>query len=420
MRISTSMLYDSGVSGMQRQTQQLLQTQQQLASGRKLLTPSDDPVAAARALQVSQAQALNQQYQSNAGSATDGLGQEQNALSSLTQLLQNVKTDAVSAGNGALSPADRANLAQDLQQQYQQLLALANSTDGAGQYLFSGYQGGTQPFTAAAPGSVTYNGDQGQRTIQVAPAEQVAVSDSGATVFLNIPTGNGSFVGQAAAGNTGSGVIGSGSVPDPIKWNAPGNSKDLTIKFAVDSSTSPPTTTYDVVDNSTGQSLLTGSPAAASGPYPGQYTSGSAIQLGATGAEVQIQGQPANGDSFTIKPSQSQDLFTTLSNLAALLQGPSTGAALSNGLEAAQQNVDNALNTVLGVQASVGARLKQVAAAQSAATSAGLQYSQTLSNLQDLNYAAAASSYQQDLTNLQAAQKSFAQVMGLSLFSYLP
>lgn len=419
MRVSTSMLYQSGVAGMQTQTQQLLQTQQEISAGSKLLTPSDNPVAAAQALQVSQAQSINQQYSTNANSATDSLGTEQNALTSLTQLLQTVNSDAVSAGNGSLSPSDRANLASAVEQQYQQLLAVANTTDANGQYIFSGYQGNTQAFTPNASGGVTYNGDQGQRSLQISPTEQIAVSDSGTSVFQTIPTGNGSFVATASSTNTGSGIIDGGTVVDPTQWNAVSNSKNFTIKFAVDSTTSPPTTTYDIVDNSTGNSLFTGTTSASSGPYPGTFTSGAAIAIGSTGAEVEIQGQPANGDTFTIAPSANQDLFTTVSNLAAVLKSSSTGTALANSLNLAQQNIGNALNHALGVAADVGARLNEVQAVKTAGSNANLQYSQTLSNLQSLDYAAAVSTYQQDLTNLQAAQKSFSQLMGLSLFNYV-
>ncbi len=419
MRISTSTLYNAGVAGMQRETQQLLKTQQQLSSGQRVLTPSDDPVAAAQALQVTQAQALNQGYATNAGSASDSLGLESNALASVIQLIQDVKVDAANAGDASLSHADRASLANDLRQKYQQLIGLANTIDGNGHYLFAGYRGTTQPFAQTASGAVAYSGDQGQRLLTVAPSTQIAVSDSGAAVFQEIPTGNGSFATQAASGNTGTGVIDSGTVVDPAKWNAPGNSGSYTIKFAVDSSVNPPQTTYDIVDNASGLSLLTGAPAAASGPYPGSYTSGAEIALGNIGGQVQIQGQPADGDSFTVQPSQKQDLFKTISDLANLLETSNGGAQLTNGLVTAQQNLDNALDSVSAVSASVGARQKAVSAATSAGQATALQYSQTLSRLQDLDYTAAISEFSQQQMALQAAQKSFAQLSGLSLFNYL-
>lgn len=421
MRISTSTFYDSGIGAMQQQTERLLQVQQQIASGRRILTPADDPVGAARALELSQSQAINQQYSTNSGAAGDSLAQEESVLGRISGLLQDVRDVAVNAGNAVLNRNDRASLANDLRGRYQELLGLANSTDGSGQHLFSGYQGGIRPFSESAPGVIAYNGDQGQRLIQVSASRQIAVSDAGADVFQRILTGNGSFATQAAATNGGAGIIDAGTVLDAAKWNAAGNSKEYTVRFSV----SGAVTTYDIVDNVAGTSLLTGlAPGAA--PYPRAYASGSNIDLSQTGppafdygAQVNITGAPADGDSFSIKTSTHQDVFKTIDSLVQLLQTSPGGAALTNGLVAAQGNLDNAMENVLTVRTSAGARLKELDSVQSAGDDRALQYSQTLSRLQDVDYAKAASELIQQQVNLEAAQKSFTKVAGLSLFNYL-
>ena len=420
MRISSSTMYDSGIAAMQRQTESLLQVQQQIASGRRILTPADDSVAAARVLEVKQPQALNEQYGVNIGTANDGLALEESALGSISRLLQDVRDIAVNAGNPVLSQGDRAILANDLRGRYQELLGLANSVDGGGQYVFSGYQGGTRPFNESAPGTVVYNGDQGQRLIQVSASRRIAVSDAGVDVFQRILTGNGTFAGASSA-NTGTAVIDAGIVLDPAKWNVAGNSKDYTVRFAV----SGGATTYDIIDNVSGNSLLTGV-APAAPPYPRTYASGSAIafsQVGPPtfdfGAQVAIAGTPGNGDSFTINASTNQDVFKTIDNLASLLESSSGGAALTNGLVGAQRNLDNAMDNVLTIRASAGSRLKELDSAKSSEEDLALQYSQTLSRLQDLDYAKASSELIQQQANLEAAQKSFARIAGMSLFDYL-
>ena len=420
MRISTSTIYDSGVGTMQQQTERLLQTQQQIASGRRIVTPADDPIAAARVIEVSQSQSINTQYAVNNGTAGDSLGLEESTLGSITGLLQNVRDITNNAGDPVLSQSDRAGLANELRGRYQELLGLANSTDGSGQYLFSGYQGGIRPFGETAPGVVTYNGDQGQRLIQVSPSRQIAVSDAGGDLFQRILTGNGTFTTKAAAGNGGSGVIDTGDVLDPVKWNVAANSKDYTVRFAV----SGGLTTYDIIDNASANSLLTGL-APAPGPYPRTYASGGGIDFSQAGppafdygARVSIAGAPADGDSYTVKASANQDVFKTIDDLAKLLQN-SSGAALTNGLIAAQRNLDNAMQNISTVRASAGARLKELDSVKSAGDDRVLQYSQTLSRLQDLDYAKAASDLTQQQVNLEAAQKSFAKVAGLSLFNYL-
>jgi flagellar hook-associated protein 3 FlgL len=259
---------------------------------------------------------------------------------------------------------------------------------------------------------VVYNGDQGQRLIQVSQSRQIAVNDAGADVFQRIPNGNGSFAAVAGA-NAGTALIDAGNVLDASKWNVAANSKNLTVKFAVNAGI----TTYDVIDNAAGGVSLLAAPRA--------YVSGSAIKLGMDGppavdfgAQVAITGTPTNNDTFAINASTHQDVFKTIDDLAKLLQN-SSGATLANGLAAAQLNLDNALDNVATVRASTGSRMKELEAVKSNGDDRALQYSQTLSSLQDVDYAKAASELTQQQVNLEAAQKSFARVSGLSLFNYL-
>lgn len=555
MRISTSSFYNSGVYGMEQQQTALYNTQQQLSSGLRVTTPSVDPVAAARALEVGQSNSINTQYQTNQSAALSRMNLNETNLASVTTLIQNVQVQAVNAGNFSLNTNDRQAIAAQLNSLQQQLLSLANSTDGAGNYLFSGSMAATKPFIQT-PNGVQYVGDQGQQSMQITGSRQVPVSLSGADIFQNIKTGNGSFATSAASGNTGTGVIDPGAVTDPTKWNVVANSKDISVKFSVIGTAPNAVTTYDLVDNSTGNSLLTGLASAVNGPYPATYTSGNAISLshsavtpasgsaladassnataadaaaaatvtgttlnaagseaytaaynaaiaggasaadaataaaaiqsaahagGTTatslvaaatasstisaattgtvtssiaasaanaaataianaaagvagtafagpafdyGANVTITGAPANGDTFNIKQSTNESIFTTIGNLISALNSPSTGpaanAALSNQLNSIGQNLSNDLNNVLTVRAANGARINETTTDQTTSAALGVQYQTTISNLQDLNYTQAISKLNQETTILQAAQKSFAQVSGLSLFTYLP
>lgn len=437
MRISTSMIYELGVGSIQQRTSSLVKIQQQLSTGRRILTPADDPVAAARVLEVSQAKALNYQYDVNTGSATSSLGMEETALVSIGSLIQDARTIAINAGNPTLDHNNLGSLATELRGRFQELLGIANSTDGNGQYIFSGYQGSTTPFAEASPGAVKYNGDQGQRLIQISPSRQIAVSDAGSDVFMQIKNGNGTFVTAASTTNTGTGVVSPGTVLDPAKWNVATNNKDFTVNFYVDNSLTPPRTSYDIVDNVAGISLLTG--AAPTPPVPGvgylrTYTSGSNISLSTQvppdttatpfdyGAELNIQGVPVSGDSFTVKASTNESLFTTLDNLITALetaQVPGNQTALINNMNTALSNFDNGLDRVLTVRASVGARMKEIDSVKSMGEDVALQYEQTISTLQDLDYAKAITDLTQNQMILEAAQKSFVNIQGLSLFNYI-
>ena len=160
MRISTSSMYNANVSILNQQQTQLLHTQQQIATQRRNLTPADDPIASARALEVSQSDASNSQFATNRNTAQQSTSLAEDVLQSVTNLLHDVRTVAVHAGNGGLNNSDKQTLATDLSGRLEELLALANSTDGIGNYLFSGFQGRTQPF-ANNGAVVQYQTDDG-------------------------------------------------------------------------------------------------------------------------------------------------------------------------------------------------------------------------------------------------------------------
>jgi len=411
MRISTHTIFDIGASQLGTLQSQMAKTQMQLSTNRRMLTPADDPIASARALEVTQSQSINTQFSTNRQNARNSLSQVELALQSTTSLIQDVQTLTVNAGNGTLAPADRASLATELEGRLTDLLGIANTADGAGGFLFSGNKTTTQPFIQTASGA-QYQGDQGQRQLQVGSTRQMAISDSGSAAFENNVTGNGSFQTQAGAANTGSGIVSSGSVTDTTQ--ATGH--DYSVVFAV--SGTPAVTTYTVTDNTTGQPVPP--PPAVATPQP--YQDGQ--QIAFDGVAFDIKGAPADGDTFTVQPSQKESLFTTMTNLITALRAPATDAAgqaqLTNALNTAHDNLGSSLDNVLSVRASVGSRLKELDNLDSAGDDLNLQYASTLSTLQDLDQVSAISLFTQQQFTLQAAQKSFQVLSGLSLFNYLP
>jgi flagellar hook-associated protein 3 FlgL len=182
MRISTSNFYDVGTSRISELQIALGKTQQQLATGSKILTPSDDPVGAARVIELSQAQSQNDQYAINRRNASSSLSQSENILSSTSAAIQDLQSIVVGAGGGSLTDSDRRTMAADISSRLDQLIALANSTDESGNYIYSGFKSTTQPFSKT-PSGATYNGDQGQRIIQTDSSRQLPSSDSGDQIF---------------------------------------------------------------------------------------------------------------------------------------------------------------------------------------------------------------------------------------------
>ncbi len=417
IRISTNTIFDSNVQSMDQQQAQLLHTQLQVSSGKRVMTPADDPAAAAQIVGLSQTIGMNTQYTSNLNAANANLSLSEGTLQSVTTLIQNIQTTAVSAGNATLNNSDRQTLATNLQGQLTQLIGLANSTDANGNYLFSGSQGNVKPFALTASG-VQYQGDTGQRLIQVASNLNMVTNANGAELFMENKDGNGYFVTGASSSNAGSGVISQGNLttPPPTALQQ-GNS--YTVTFTVTGGV----TTYSITGkDASGNPLPTATQPAAL-PANQSYTSGQSISF--NGIEFSIQGTPANGDSFTVAPSTNVSVFQTIQNLINTLNAPippGNAAASANYTQQLQQsmgNLNQALNSVLTVRARIGSNMNQVTSLQSMSSTLNLQYQTSLSQLQDLDYTQAITQMTQQQIGLQAAMQSFKIVSGLSLFNYV-
>jgi flagellar hook-associated protein 3 FlgL len=458
------MVFDSGVRTINAQTGKLLQLQQQLATGRRIVNPSDDPVAAARALELTQASDVVTQYSRNRDNAENALALQETQLTGVGELITRVRELAVQGGNGTLTRDNRKAITAELRARYEELIGYANARDGNGKYMFSGYMGDTRPFAGTIEGGAEYFGDDGQRLLQVSPSRIIEISDSGKDIFQRIKNGNGTFVTGVGTRlddddnliqNAGTAVIDGGAVVDPTKWAHEENSnRSYSIQFWVDEenvmNSEPPRQTYydiiDITDPDFPTSVFTGGPAAEdadeffndhqiddpdSFDYARKYSSGQSIPLYGSdgfdlidlGANVIVTGDPKSGDSFTLQPSTTQDLFGTLATLITDLEDVTANegqhALLANRIGFALTNLDQAEQNVLRVRAQIGSRLQEVESLKNINEDVNLQYQQAISNLQDLDYAKTISDLTRKQTDLQAAQQSFVQVSRLSLFNYL-
>ncbi|WP_042269034.1 flagellar hook-associated protein FlgL [Paraburkholderia heleia] len=412
MRIATSQIFSSSLSTMENQQAQLLQVQQQISTGVAISNPADNPLGAAQAVTLSATSATLTQYSSNQTTALTALQLEDTTLTSVTSTMQSIHSLIIEAQNGSLTDQARQAIAQQMQGDRNQLLTLANTTDGAGNYIFSGFQSTSQVFSNKSGGGVTYNGDAGQRVMQVAGTRNIAVGDTGTAVFQSVQAVGSANVASGSSSNKGTGVISGVTVTDPTQAT---NNDNYSIAFANDPTTGA--LTYTVTDNSVSPATTT---------TPATYTEGNAIALG-SGMSVTMSGTPAAGDAFSVTPataSQNTDVFASIDSIIAALNTPTSGsqaavANLNNALNTGLTQVGNSLSNVITVQASVGGREQEVKALQTVTSTNSLQVTSNLADLTSTDTVAAISQFEQLSNALTASQKSFAATQNLSLFQYI-
>ena len=395
-RISSSAMHATVIAQILAKQTELSKTQAQVASGQRVQSPADDPIAATRILDLTRSRAQIEQYGKNSEAALNRLNIGEQSLADIGNVLQRVHELALQANSATLDTTSRTAIATELKARVLELQDIGNRRDANGEYLYSGYSTQTQPFSRGAAG-VSYAGDQGVRNLQVSADQRIADSFSGQQVFFDVPQGNGTFT-TANAVHTGSGSIDPGQVVNAAAWVR----GTYTLQFTT-------TDAWEVRD--AGNALVAS----------GAYISGGAIAF--NGVQVTVTGTPAAGDSFTIAPAGSESIFDTLDQLAATLgagaSDPVSRSTLNTEIGGALTQLDQALGHAINLRAEIGARLSLLDNAADARLDLDAELSGSLSDLRDLDYAEAVSRMNQQLVGLQAAQAAYSRISQLSLFDYL-
>lgn len=425
MRISTLQAFNNGVAGLQRNYANVTRTQEQISTGNRILTPADDPVASVRLLQLEQQQNVLNQYAENLTAAKNSLTQEEVSLNSANTILQRVRELAVQAGNGALSSKDRASIAAELQEREDELLGVMNTRNARGEYLFAGFQGKTQPFVRQADGSYAYQGDEGQRKIQIASSLDIPISDNGKKTFVNITdAGRLQLAPPGAPGLPGLRVS-TPLVQDEVAFSGtpafpPGG---IEIEF-------------DTV-NPQNYEIRSIAPPAVLGSGTLDSDPAKQDKLVFRGVVVNFDGTPAGGELVQITPRQVEDPLNSgvfvdakkqgvLDSIAtlrqALLDAPDTpngNLQVRDAVALGLTNLDHAMVTLDSVRGEIGARLNIVETTQTDNEDVSLVNKSVQAQLRELDYAEALSRLSFESIVLEAAQQSYVKIAGLTLFSQM-
>jgi flagellar hook-associated protein 3 FlgL len=408
IRISSQQIFSGGINRLQDLSAQLNKTDEQIATGKRVNRPSDDPVAAARILKLDQEVKRIETFERNAQLANNRLGQEESALSSSLDILQRVRELTVQAGNGSLSANDRLSISSEMKERLAQLAQMANTQDASGEYIFSGFQGGTPAFVNKGDGW-TYQGDEGQRMLEIDDGVTVAISDHGKGIFERIPAAvSGGLTGPSPFPVPPSdGRINSISVINRSDLQA-GGVTALRLEVEPAATVGAPIDTLQLT-NSDGTTT------------PISFTPGKSVIV--NGVQFTLS-DPTGGDIFTIETSEKQSVFKTMENLISgldnLSKSDGAGSDAYNDLIAGSlANLDNAQESFILKQTELGGRMNSVESTQAFLDDSALYSKEIRSQLQDIDYAEAISTLSFQSFVLQAAQQSFARVSQLSLFDRL-
>lgn len=411
MRISSQQAFNLGVKGIQNNYAELIRTQQQISTGNRVLTPADDPVASVRLMQLEQQQNMLGQYKDNLVAANNSLVQEESVLNSVNDIMQRIRVLAEEAGNGALSQSDRQSIAAELREREDELLGLMNTKNARGEYLFSGFQGKTQPFVRQGDGSFVYMGDEGQRKLQVASSLDIPISDNGKKVFQNVT--NAARLDATYTQPAGSSLtVSSPLVQDEIAYaSAPGYpDSQFEISFDPDNPKN-----YVIIETTTGTSLQTGSMDDDDKLHD---------TLVFAGVVVHLDGVPDGTETISIKADparEKQGVLDTIYQLRTALENntdsPEGSRATRDAVAAAITNIDHAMVTIDQTRGDIGARMNIIETTQTNNEDVTLVNQAVQAELREVDYPEALSKLAFQSIILEAAQQSYVKVSNLNLFN---
>jgi flagellar hook-associated protein 3 FlgL len=406
IRISSQQVFSGGLNRLQELNTNLNNTQQQISTGKRINKPSDDPVAAARVLKLDQELARVETYQRNVNLADNRLKQEESALSGSVDIVQRVRELTVQAGNSSLSANDRRSISSELKQRLGQLANVANTKDASGEYIFSGFQGGTQAFKQDSAGNWAYQGDEGQRVLEIDDGVTVPISDHGKGIFVAIPA--------AATGTVTSAVPGGEYISGVkvVNQSALSDISSGTLEISV-SSLAPNQLTVTgpggvPITDTQGNAL----------PSTYTFTDGEPVEI--FGVEFTVSNGVV-GSSFQVDTNKKQSVFGTIETLIAGLDGidkstPEGREQYNDLIAHSLSNLDSAQESFILKQTELGGRMNAVESTKNFLEDSSVYTNEIRSELQDVDYAEAISNLSFQSFILQAAQQSFARVSQLSLF----
>jgi len=423
-RMSTSLAHQQGINSILQQQTKVNNTQQQISLGKRIINPSDDPAGSVQLLDLNQVLSRLEQFQSNNDYAVNRLSLSESTLQSVTSNLQRVRELAVQGYNDVNTPTDKISIAQEMYQRLDEILALANTKDANGDYLYAGFNTQTKPFTGTSESGIyTYTGDQSQRFIEIAEGRSLADGNSGAEVFFNLQDNNGNpediFSTLYALAND----LSTNRAPaEEMAFTIDGVLTDLDGEtLTINGLTYEFENTNGVVGVGVGNIAvditdLAGPTALTSDQIATNLAAAINTQQGLGNTDVTAS--IINGNEIQLLADNEGEGGLTFAD------GTTTGditttRQISIPLYDHLDQIDTGLARILDVRSQLGARLNVLDSQNETNQDFILSLKQTKSQIEDIDIAEAISRFNFQIVSLQAAQQAYVKVQNLSLFNLL-
>jgi len=406
MRISFNQKYQINLAAINKAQEKLQLATTRMDNQSKILSPADDPSGSARVVTLDQQINQTEQYQNNSITLKNNLGIAETVLTSIRTSMDQARTLTVSLGNGAFSQLDRTAVSNQLGNIRSQLFDLMNQQDSSGAFLFSGFQSQKQPFSLdTSTGRYVYNGDDGQKSIQVSPSVAIASNDSGKTVFEDVDTR------YQTTGLTPSGGVTSAKVRMQNQ-----SVFDNFFRSNYDSAT-PANNNYTVELTGATSYEIRRNGAALVPPVTGSYTSGQAINF--QGLSITLEGTSPGQAAFSLQPPAKSNILNTLTDLINTVESGATGEALATRVADVLNQIDGASLRVDSTISAIGGRQNVLDNVFGGNEDLQITTKSYKAEIAELDYAEAITEVTKQETALQAVQATFNRVTGTTLFDYI-
>jgi flagellar hook-associated protein 3 FlgL len=407
MRVTTNLIFDKNYRAINNSQGQLSDIQTQLASGKKLLRPSDDPVGASQVIRLTEEIDKIIQYNRNNDLVTNALEIQETSLRSINEVVERARVLTVQSGNGILSAPDKEALGAEIEQLRNQVIDLMNTQNASGEYIFSGYQASSQAFEfnpTADENHIKFVGDDGTNIVQLSDSVTIQSTTSGKTLFEDVKARlNFSFDNVSGVSFDDYSIKNQGTFDSFHQANFdPAVEANNQYRFDIVSATE-----IQVTNVGTGALAET---------LP--FESGKVVTF--NGVQLTMQGAPGDSFQLDLNRPEKTNLAETLHNMFLGLNDSSLNPQEFSALiDDTLVGIDNGVSKMARETSSVGARLNIATSVKGSLLDAEIANTSARSAIEDVDYAYASAEFAKQETALEAAFASFPRVANLSLFNYI-